>query len=252
MNNLPTAALVTGGAGTLGQEIARNLLSRGAKVIIADLDRERLRATQERLGNPEGLSALTLDVASEESWNEALEEAESRLGPIALLCNNAAVASDRQSVTAMSVDAWLRALAVNLTGVFLGARTFLPGMIARDGGYLLNVASIGGMLSQPGRGEYCAAKAGVISLSETLAAELDGTGVRVSVLCPGAIGHPVGHVFRQGQASAAPGRLDPAIAVQRAIDAMLAGHFYLFTEADRRDLVAERHGRILAGFERLD
>lgn len=251
MDNCPPTALVTGGAGTLGQSIARNLLSRGAKVIIADLDAQRLRAARARLGAPDRLSVLTLDVSSEASWSDALAQAEARLGPIALLCNNAAVTSARQPVTDMALAAWQRAIAVNLTGVFLGARTFAPGMVARGGGYLLNVASIGGMLAQPGRGEYCAAKAGVISLSETLAAELDGTGVKVSVLCPGAIGHPVGHVFREGQASASPGRLDPAIGIRRAIGAMLAGEFYLFTEADRRDLIAARHGRILAGMDRL-
>ncbi len=90
---------------------------------------------------------LTLDVVKEAPWNEARRLAEARIGPIAMLCNNAAVASARQPITGMSVAAWQRALAVNLPGTFLGARTFTPGMVARGSGYLLNVASIGGLLA---------------------------------------------------------------------------------------------------------
>jgi NAD(P)-dependent dehydrogenase (short-subunit alcohol dehydrogenase family) len=245
------AALVTGGAGTLGRALARVLLDAGMRVAIADLDEARLEAAARMLGAPEALSQIVLDVADPNDWRRAADALEARIGPIALLCNNAGVAGARAPLLDLPVERWNRMLEVNLTGVFLGARLFAPRMIAAGGGHILNTASMGGLLAQKGLGEYCAAKAGVIRLSETLHAELAPRGVGVSVLCPGAIGHPVGHAAVAGEPAAASGRMDPVEGVRIALAAMLSGEFYLFTHPDARPHVARYGERLLAAYDRV-
>jgi NAD(P)-dependent dehydrogenase (short-subunit alcohol dehydrogenase family) len=244
-------ALVTGGAGTLGRALATVLLEHGMTVVIADLDADRLKDAEQRLGSPPGLSSVALDVSEPAAWDRAIGKVESQHGPIALLCNNAGLASARAPLIDLPPERWSRMIAVSLTGAFLGTRAVAPRMIAAGKGHILNTASMGGLLAQKGLGEYCAAKAGVVSLSETFRAELAPQGVGVSVLCPGAIGHEVGHVPVDGEASAADGRMDPVAGMRLAIDAMLAGAFYIFTHPDGRDAVARRSERLLAAFDRI-
>ncbi len=244
-------ALVTGGAGSLGRALAAVLLERGMTVTLADLDEKRLADADTQLGSPAALSRVVFDVAEPEAWTRALDETETAHGPVWLLCNNAGIPAQRAPLLSLAPDQWTRMMAVNLSSVYLGAWAAAPRMIAAGGGRILNTASIGGLLAQPGRGEYCAAKAGVISLSETLRAELEPHGVGVSVFCPGAIGHAVGYRWRPGDPPAATGRLDPRAGAETAIGAMLAGEFYLFTHRSDRDAVNRRCARLLAAFDRL-
>jgi NAD(P)-dependent dehydrogenase (short-subunit alcohol dehydrogenase family) len=242
-------ALITGGAGTLGRALASVLLDRGMRVTLADLDENRLAAVA-RLHERSAVSTIVLDVTNASSWREAVETAQLRHGPVGLLCNNAGIAPRRKPLMALGTDEWHAMIAVNLTSVFLGTREVVSHMAKTGFGHILNVSSMGGWIVQPERGEYCAAKAGVISLSETLRTELREMGIGVSVLCPGAIGHEVGHIPVSGEASAAAGRMDPVAGVKRAIDALIAGEFYLVTHPQAKSLVAERCNHILDSFDR--
>ena len=246
------AALVTGGAGTLGRALAQVLIEHGMRVAIADISEERLALAAHMLGSPPGLILQLLDVTDPASWRRATDAAETRIGPIALLCNNAGIAGARAPMLDLTVERWRDMLDVGLTGIFLGIREIAPRMIARREGHILNSASLGGLLAQKDHGDYCAAKAGVIRLSEVLRTEVAAHGVGVSVLCPGAIGHPVGHVPTETDPPAAEGRMDPVLGIRVALNAMLNGEFYLFTHSEARAPIARHAERVLAAFDRLD
>jgi NAD(P)-dependent dehydrogenase (short-subunit alcohol dehydrogenase family) len=215
------AALVTGGADTLGRALAQVLIEHGMRVAIADINEARLAAHM--LGSPPALSLQLLDVTDPPAWRRATDAVEARIGPIALLCNNAGIAGARAPMLDLTVYRWRHMLDVGLTGIFLGICEIAPRMIARREGHILNSASLGGFLAQKDHGDYCAAKAGVIRLSEVLRTEVEAHGIRGSVLCPGAIGHPVGHVPAETDPSAAEGRMDPVLGVRAALNAMLGG-----------------------------
>jgi NAD(P)-dependent dehydrogenase (short-subunit alcohol dehydrogenase family) len=243
-------ALITGGAGTLGRALASVLLDRGMRVTLADLDDNRLAAAVARLPKRSTVSTIVLDVANPANWRRAVETAELRYGPVGLLCNNAGIAPRRKPLMALDIDEWEAMIAINLTSVFLGTREVVPRMAKAGFGHILNVSSMGGWIAQPERGEYCAAKAGVINLSETLRTELGEMGIGVSVLCPGAIGHEVGHIPISDEARAAEGRMDPVAGMKRAIEALIAGEFYLVTHPQAKPLVADRCNHILDAFDR--
>ncbi|QEH81691.1 SDR family oxidoreductase [Sphingomonas sp. C8-2] len=236
-------ALVTGGAGTLGKALARVLLDRGMTVLLADRDESRLRDAVVRLGRPEGLDWRILDVADPRSWAALSEAIDADAAPIRLLVNNACPPSARRPLIEIAPAEWQSLIAAGLTGPFLGVRTFAPRMAAKGGGHILNIASMAALGPLPDHGDFAAAKAGLLSLSETLAIELAGSGVGVSVACPGAIGHPLGHVAAAADPPSVPGRMDPVAGMGFVIDAMLAGHFLIMT--DGNGAAAARRGEMI-------
>ena len=172
---------ITGGARGIGRATAGALVSRGAKVAIGDLDLELAQQTASELG--EGTVALELDVTDRDSFARFLEQVEERLGPLDVLVNNAGIMPlgllvDEDDATAR------RLIDINLHGVLFGVKLALPGMLARDSGHILNIASQAGKAGFPGGATYCATKHAVVGLSEALRAEVDETGVEVSCVMP--------------------------------------------------------------------
>src|SRR5581483_3463973 len=130
-----------------------------------------------------GGEAVRCDVSDPAQVEALAQIAEQKLGPIDLIVNNAGVAVSG-AVGEVSLEDWRWIVGVNLWGVVHGCHAFLPRMKARGAGHVLNVASAAGLIYAPLMGPYNATKAAVVALSETLAAELDGSGVGVTVLCP--------------------------------------------------------------------
>jgi NAD(P)-dependent dehydrogenase (short-subunit alcohol dehydrogenase family) len=242
-------ALVTGGAGTLGKALARVLLDRGMRVLLVDRDEDRLRDAAASLGHPEGLSWHLLDVADPRGWAALADAIDAEGPPIRLLVNNACPPSARRPLVEIDPAEWSALIGVGLTGAFLGIRNFAPRMAAAGRGHILNIASMAALGPLPDHGDYAAAKAGLLSLSETLRIELAGSGVGVSVACPGAIGHPLGHVAGVSDPAAAPGRMDPVAGMVFVVDAMLAGHFLILTHGEGAEAAARRAGEIAAAFD---
>lgn len=236
----PARALVTGGAGTLGQALAAQLLARGTHVVLTDLDEDALEAVRARLGHPAGLTTRVLDVTCERAWWDLAAICEATGTPIDLLVNNACLPSARRNLIAIDAAHWSSVIDVGLTGAFLGIRAFVPAMIIREHGRVLNIASLAGLGSCPQHGDYAAAKAALISVSETLRDELVDTGVRVAVACPGPIGRPVGHARQDGESDRAAGRMDPASGMAHVLDAMSAGTFYILTHSGSSEALAAR------------
>jgi len=181
-------AIVTGGGRGIGKAIAQGFAREGARVVvtartadeIADVAHEIVLAGGEAIG-------VVCDVSDEANVQQMVDETISQWGRIDILVNNAATNLPNIDVVDMEPDAWRRVVDVNLTGPFLCARTALPKMIEQGSGSIVNISSIGGRHGSKGRGPYRAAKAGLINLTETLAAENFPHGVRVNCVCPGGV-----------------------------------------------------------------
>lgn len=177
-------AVVTGAASGLGRALALQLADRRARLVLSDLDEDALDETV-RLVEARGgtANARRCDVADAAAMEDFARAAQDTLGAVDLVVNNAGVAVGG-AVGEIPLADWEWIVGVNLRGVVHGCHFFLPAMKRRGAGHILNVASIAGFASAPMMGPYNATKAAVIALSETLAAELQGTGVGCTVLCP--------------------------------------------------------------------
>jgi long-chain fatty acid transport protein len=183
---LPSAprAVITGGASGLGRALALEIGRRQGRVLIADLDadgaRETARQVEARGGSAE---VAVVDVGRIADVEGVAERADQLWGGIDLLVNNAGVAAAGPIGDVPLAD-WEWLLRVNVWGVIHGCHVFAPRMRARGRGFILNVASSAGIASLPEMGPYNASKAAVISITETLNAELAPFSIQVSALCP--------------------------------------------------------------------
>lgn len=180
-------ALVTGGALGIGRGIATVLARAGARVIVADRDLARAQVTAQGINAGGGQSlALPLDVADEASANRCIVEAIGHFGGIDALVNNAGLF---QSALGLEQDAddFNHGLDVNVTGIWRMVRAIAPHFESRGGGRIINISSVGGRKGVGFAPGYCASKAAVINLSQSLAALLGPRGINVNTVCPGAV-----------------------------------------------------------------
>ncbi|MBN8869420.1 MAG: SDR family oxidoreductase [Solirubrobacterales bacterium] len=175
---------ITGGAQGIGRATAEAMVGQGARVAIGDLDLEKATAAAGELG--ENAVGLHLDVADRDSFRQFLDSAESLLGPLDGLVNNAGVMivgpaeeEDPAATAAM--------IAVNLTGVINGTQLAIGLMKPRHRGRIINIASQAGKAGLPGGATYCATKSAVIAYSEAVRGELKGSGVGIAWVLPGIV-----------------------------------------------------------------
>jgi NAD(P)-dependent dehydrogenase (short-subunit alcohol dehydrogenase family) len=260
-------ALVTGAAGGLGLELARALGRAGMRVVAADIDAQGAKEAARALVD-EGLSAtgVALDVRSRTGWEDVARSTEAMWGPVSVLCNNAGISALDKSVSSMDWDYWDLTLQINLGGVFNGARTFLPRMLARGTpGYIVNTASAAALGTIPENGAaYVAGKYGVLGLTESLRREVASTPVRVAVLCPGAVktqlwsttrvlrGLPALHnpPAESASRSGSPQAMEPSAVAERVVQAIRHDEFYIVTHAHYRRAIESRHAEIIAAIEK--
>jgi 3-oxoacyl-[acyl-carrier protein] reductase len=177
-------ALVTGASGGIGGAIARALYHRGAQVMLAGTRASALEALAAELGERAhvGLADLSDPAASD----RLVKEAERAMGRVDILVNNAG--QTRDALTLRMTDAEFQAvLEVNLTAAFRLTRLALRGMLRRRHGRVIGVTSIVAVTGNPGQANYAAAKAGMIGMSKSVAAEVAGRGITVNCVAPGAI-----------------------------------------------------------------
>ena len=181
-------AVITGGASGIGRGTALALARRGADLVLADIHEERLaetRAAVEALGRR--ALALRCDVTSDADVERLAQVAIAEMEHVDVLMNNAGVVLCG-ALESMPVADWQWEFDVNVFGVVRGLRAFLPHMLARGSGYVVNTASMAGLFGLTGPGApYVASKFAVVGLSESLALYVRPRGIGVSVLCPGAV-----------------------------------------------------------------
>ncbi|QQP97062.1 SDR family oxidoreductase [Lysobacter enzymogenes] len=175
---------ITGGASGLGRALAEGYARDGARVLIGDVNAARGEETLAALRalQPQA-HYLHCDVTREDDLHAAAQWMQANWGGADLVVNNAGVA-DMGPVEAMPLADWEWMVQINLLGVVRGCKAFIPMLKRQRGGALLNIASMAGLVHPPFAGAYNATKAAVVALSETLKAELEPDGVRVSVACP--------------------------------------------------------------------
>jgi NAD(P)-dependent dehydrogenase (short-subunit alcohol dehydrogenase family) len=174
--------LITGGGSGLGLALAQRYARDGAQLLIADLDPARAQAAVAGLPGS-GHHAFQADVGDDDSMTALKAQVEATVGGVDVLVNNAGIASGGP-LLGTDMAEWRRLIDVDLLSVVRGTLAFLPGMVERGRGHVVSTASFAGLAGAPGIMTYGVAKAGVVAFSEQLRAEMHGTGVDVSVLCP--------------------------------------------------------------------
>lgn len=178
----PRKVLITGAGSGLGLALAQRHAARGDTVACVDVVAERAEAARIALPGS-GHLAFTANVGDDASMDALREAVLARWDAPDVLVNNAGIASGGTLLEAPMAE-WREVLEINLLGVVRGCRAFLPGMLVRRSGRILNIASFAALAGAPAIMSYGVAKAGVVTLSEQLRAELHGSGVGVSVACP--------------------------------------------------------------------
>ena len=168
-------ALVTGGGSGIGAAIARRLTDDGYDVTIADLNPDDVA---EQLG----ATAIRLDVREEAQVASAMHDVD-------VLVNAAGIGSTTTAPDT-PLDVWENVFAVNARGTFLCCKHAIPGMQEREGGAIVNIASVGGQIGLPNRAAYCASKGAVIAFTRALAVDHVRDGIRVNAVCPGTVDSP--------------------------------------------------------------
>jgi len=180
-------AIITGGAGGIGAATGRLFCEHGASVLLVDRDAEACRTVAAEIrqwAEPSRVAHAVLDVGQEAAAAKAVSIALERFGRLDCLVNNAAIRA-YEPLAESRGETWRDLLAVNLLSYAFFAREALPHLRRAGGGTIVNVASTYGVNMRAGMGQYDVAKAGIISMTRTLAAEETRRGVRINAVCPG-------------------------------------------------------------------
>lgn len=257
-------AVVTGGASGIGRAIAEALVAEGAIVVIADLQEGPLATAAAELG----IEGVRTDVSDAASMQALADTVVARHGTVGILVNNAGVGGIGR-IEDLRLDDWRRLIGVNLWGAIHGVTAFLPILRANpDGGHILNTGSMSSFVADAGLGAYTVAKYGVAGLTETLAIELAGTGIGVTLLAPGSVRSNFGRApgewseVQPGDGAEVDRRppdglaarlrtISAAEAASVAISAMRNNDLYAPTHAEWWEYIEPRFNAIRASFEQF-
>ena len=179
--------VVTGSGSGIGRVMAQKFAAEGAKVAVIDWKGDKAEEVAAEIGGT--AHAFRADVSKGAEVKTMVKEVASRLGPVDVLVNNAAIA-DGDDVLKIDEPTWERDVSVVLKSVFLCSQAVLPSMIERRGGVIVNITSVNG-LSALGNEAYSAAKAGVINLTQGIAVRYGHHGIRCNAIAPGTIRTPI-------------------------------------------------------------
>ncbi len=257
-------AVITGGAGGIGSALARAFAERGARLVLADLDQNRLETVGKEL-EARGAEVLTVrtDVSQRESVEALAEATWRRFGAAHLICNNAGVGTFGELAQAAHDD-WVFTMSVNFWGVVHGVESFVPRLLEQgNGGHIVNTASMAGLTGMQWLGVYSASKFAVVGLTESLRRELNPKGIGVSVLCPMMVDTNLtanslrarpGDQRGQNEAPAAGAEslvgniISPEEVAARTVRGIERNDLYILTHLEQREILRRRAARIDAAF----
>ena len=176
--------LVTGGASGIGLAIAEGFLAEGARVLVADRDRDGLAALPARLSDPERLELVEIDLAEPAAAGELGELAEARLGSVDVLVNNAGLMRQAPVLEIAERD-WDELFAVNLRAVFFLTQAVARRMAERGAGAVVSISSVNAFRTESPEAHYNATKAGIVAIMRSFANELGHLGLRFNCVAPG-------------------------------------------------------------------
>jgi NAD(P)-dependent dehydrogenase (short-subunit alcohol dehydrogenase family) len=256
--------VVTGAASGIGRALARRFLADGARVAVADIDKDALAAAAVELAGEhhdgdERVLAVPTDVGRADEVEALAEATVERFGAVHVVCNNAGIGVSGWAWE-VPADRWRAIVDVNLLGVAHGVRAFVPRMIEQGEGHVVNTASAAGLVTGPGMAPYYATKHGVVALSEALYfdLQLSGAPVGVSVVCPewvrtdifthgGEAASPAGAYFRDLIVGQVATGLDPANVADAVAEAIRTGRFWVLTHDSTLPMAQTRWDAIAAG-----
>ncbi len=270
-------AVISGGAEGIGFSVARAMGKQGMNVVLGDIDANQLEIAREKLES-EGIEVLTvkMDVTDLGQWQNVADKAIERFGKVHMLVNNAGVGSKPGAIEQTDDKDWRWVLDVNLMGVVYGTQTMVPLMKQHgEGGWLINVASMAGMMGVPMAGTYTATKVAVVGMSESWYAELKPHNIQVSVLCPAFVKTRINLSSRNKPAEIKSEKengdhaatssaiaahmqkvidngLAPEIVGERVVEAISNKELYIFTHPNYRKAVQKRFKAIDDAFARAE
>ncbi len=250
--------VVTGGASGIGNALARGFAAEGARIVVGDVEADALeRAVAELRAAGAEVEGVVTDVTDAEQMQALADDAVARFGGVDVFCNNAGVGGGGLSWE-MPLSTWKWVLGVNLWGVIHGVRSFVPLLMQRPEGHIVNTASVAGLMAAPFMGPYNASKHAVVAISETLHHELAMTAphVKASVLCPGWVRTGIAESARnrpaelqegdtpdEGAAALLRGFIESGMAPEdvaaKVLDAVRAERFWILTHDEEGDFWVE-------------
>jgi short-subunit dehydrogenase len=238
-----TRAVVTGAGSGIGRAFALELAARGGQVVCSDIALDRAESTAAEIRAAGGSAhAVACDVARLEDVEAlALAAEDFFAAPVDFVVNNAGVGTGGSAIGETPIEDWRWTVGINLWGVVHGCHVFVPRLRAAGRGGVINVASAAGFSAAPSMAAYHATKAAVMSLSETLAAELAGTGVGVTVVCPTFVATNIavnGRMTDRGREMAnklmARGKVSAEGVARMALDGHDRGRMYVLPQVDAK------------------
>jgi NAD(P)-dependent dehydrogenase (short-subunit alcohol dehydrogenase family) len=192
------AAVITGAGSGIGEAMARLFAAEGARVVVADYDPAGGERVAREIAAQGGEAFFVqVDVSNARQVEQLIERAVERLGRLDVLCNNAGIGVAAVCHETSEAD-WDHTMAIDLKGVFLGCKYGIPHMLRQGGGVICNTSSVAGQVGVLNRAAYCAAKAGVLGLTKSIAIDYAERGIRCNALLPGTVNSPwIGKIIAQ-------------------------------------------------------
>jgi NAD(P)-dependent dehydrogenase (short-subunit alcohol dehydrogenase family) len=258
-------AVITGGAAGIGRSMARAFASRGAQLVLADIDEAALaEAEADFAAAGTRVLGVRTDVRERDSVFALADATYREFGRAHIVCNNAGIAPAGSVVAADPAD-WQATMGINFWGVVHGVDAFVPRLLEQDDdSHVVNTASMAGLTGMLGLGLYCASKFAVVGLTESLQRELRGRNVGVSVLCPMVVETGIGvnsarmlgkpepqtePAEQSAQGLLKGGVITAPEVANRVVRAIERQDFYIFTHPEQREFLRRRSARQDAMFE---
>lgn len=248
-------AVITGGASGIGKATALAMARRGTDIVLADINEGRLAETAQAISAlGRQVIAVRCDVTSDRDVEQLATTALAKMGRVDLVFNNAGVIC-RGALEAMSMADWAWQFEINVLGVVRGIKAFLPHMLKRGSGYIINTGSVAGLYALTGEGApYVASKFAVVGLSEALALYARPRGIGVSVLCPSGVDTHLNETrrsigmtperdaaeFAQAQTVQGSTVMTPEQIGEIVVEAVQANRFFILPEPSQHDTLMRR------------